>query len=136
MNRFEWSGLPEEIDARFLELTLTYRALAVFYLDHDTGKYVTAQGSGAGHMNFMDHPVSFTVIGPGTGAGKARTLTAVGAGAECVPVWANYLRCPDLDIIRIYAGKLAKLDRTIEITMDNMRKASTCPPPKMSACHG
>lgn len=130
MNRFEWTGLPEEIDPRFLELNLTYRALVVFYKDKDSDKYVTAQGSGAGHTNFMDHPVSFTVIGPGAGAGRAATLTAVpsrdGDGnrseAECVPIWANYLRCPDMDVINIYAHKLAKFDRTIEITSDNMRK--------------
>jgi hypothetical protein len=122
MNRFQWENLPEEIDSRFLELTLTYRALAVFYKDRDTDKFVTAQGSGAGHTNFMDHPVSFTVIGPGTGAGESKNLKAVGDDPQCVPIWANYLRCPDLDIISIYANKFAKVDRSIEITMDNMRK--------------
>ena len=130
MNRFEWVNLPKEVDQRFLELNLTYRALAVFYKDADTDKYVTAQGSGAGHSNFMDHPVSFTVIGPGAGAGKSASLRAVpgrdGDGvqlpAECVPIWANYLRCPDLDVINLYAHKLAKFDRSIEITSDNMRK--------------
>jgi len=130
MNRFEWAGFPKEIDARFLELTLTYHALAVFYQDADSDLYVTARGAGAGHTNFMDHPVSFTVIGPGAGAGKAASLRAVpgrdGEGeqlpAECVPIWANYLRCPDLDIINLYAYKLAKFDRSIEITADNMRQ--------------
>lgn len=131
MNRFEWKGLPPEIDARFLELNLTYRALVVFYKDADSGRFVAGQGAGSGHTNYMDHPVSFTVLGPGPGAGKHVTLRAVpgrdGAEGEqlpveCVPIWANYLRCPDLDVIAIFARKLAKLDRTIEITMDNMRK--------------
>jgi hypothetical protein len=130
MNRFEWENLPDEIDPRFLELNLTYRALVVFYQDNDIGKYVTAQGSGAGHTNFMDHPVSFTVIGPGTGAGLSKNLKAVGDNPQCVPIWANYLRCPDLDIISIYANKLAKLDRTIEITMDNMRKTKVIAAPE------
>jgi len=138
MNRFEWTGLPPEIDPRFLELNLTYRALAVFYKDKDSDKYVTAGGSGAGHTNFMDHPVSFTVIGPGAGAGAAATLTAVPSRdadgnrseAECVPIWANYLRCPDLDIINIYAHKLAKFDRSIEITSDNMRKTKVIKAPE------
>jgi hypothetical protein len=130
MNRFEWSELPDEIDPRFLELNLTYRGLVVFYLDNDIGKYVTAQGSGAGHTNFMDHPVSFTVIGPGIGAGHPKNLKAVGDTPQCVPIWANYLRCPDLDIISIYSHKLAKLDRTIEITMDNMRKTKVIAAPE------
>ena len=129
-NRFEWEGLPDEIDPRFLELQLTYRALVVFYEDRDTGKYVTAAGSGAGHTNFMDHPVSFTVIGPGTGAGRSINLKAVGETAQCVPIWANYLRSPDLDVITLYSHKLAKLDRTIEITMDNMRKTKVVAAPE------
>jgi hypothetical protein len=39
-----------------------------------------------------------------------------------VPIWANYSRTPDLDIIHLYASKLANIDRTIEITANNMRK--------------
>jgi hypothetical protein len=72
-NRFEWTGLPDSIDVRFLEWNLTYRALAVFYKDEDTGKFLAVQGAGAGHTNFLDQPVRFTVIGPGIGAGHAKT---------------------------------------------------------------
>ncbi|WNT44588.1 portal protein [Arthrobacter phage Tillums] len=122
-NRFEWSGLPDSVDKRFLELSLTNRALAVFYWDNDVDQFLAVQGSGAGHTNFLDNPVSFTVIGPGIGAGHSKTLRAVpDADAECVPIWANYMRCPDWDIITIYAAKLATIDRTIEITANNMRK--------------
>ena len=105
-----------------MELNLIYRALTVFYKDADTDKYITAQGAGTGHTNYMDHPVSFTVLGPGPGAGTHHTLPAVGTTPECVPIWGNYLRCPDLDIITIYSNKLAKFDRSIEIASDNMRK--------------
>lgn len=134
-NRFDWQGLPDEIDVRFLELNLTYRALTVFYFDTDVDKYIAAQGSGAGHTNFIDNPVSFTVIGPDM---MAKTLAALprrdkdGArfNPECVPIWANYSRCPDMDLITLYAHKLAKIDRTIEITIDNMRKTKVVAAPE------
>lgn len=137
-NRFDWQGLPDEINKRFLEWNLVYRALTVFYKDPEYDRYVVAQGSGVGHTNYVDEPVSFTVIGPGIGAGHAKTLKALPwrdeAGTrfepECVPIWANFSRYPDLDIIMLYAHKLAKIDRSIEITADNMRKTKVVAAPE------
>jgi len=54
---------------------------------------------------------------------QSQMLNAVGETPECVPIYANYLRCPDHDIVMIYAHKLATIDRTIEITISNMRKS-------------
>lgn len=139
-NRFEWLGFPDSIDTRFLEMNLVYRALTVIYRDEDSGELLAVQGSGAGHTNFNDNPVRFTVIGAGPGAGSAKTLSAVNTRdadetqvlAECVPVWANYRRTPDLNLISLYAHKLAKLDRSIEITGDNMRKTKVLSAPENS----
>lgn len=132
-NRFEWTGLPESVNVRFLELNLLWRGLAVFYKDRDTDQFFAVQGSGAGNTNFMDEHVSFSIIGPDQ---QTKTLSAVpgrlrGPGntdlgrkePQCVPIYPNYMREPDLDIIYLYAGKLAKIDRSIEITADNMRKS-------------
>jgi hypothetical protein len=133
-NRFEWTGLPDTVDTRFLELELCYKGLAVIYQDNDfpDGDLVAVSASGAGHTNFNGNPISFNVIGPGPGAGSAKILSAVRTRtgkdgetevpAQCVPVWSNFTRRPEMDLIRIYAHRLAKLDRTIEITMDGMRK--------------
>ena len=131
-NRFEWKGLPDSVNVRFLETNLIWRGVAVFYRDTDSGQYFAVQGAGSGATNFLDEPVNFTVIGPRM---VTETLRAVPAydvtpggdigerlDAECVPIYCNYMREPDLDIINLYAHKLAKIDRTIEITADNMRK--------------
>jgi hypothetical protein len=114
-NRFKWVGLPDTIDARFLELTLFYNALAVFYWDRDFDRYLVLRASGAGPTNFYDNPTSFTVTG---GAMINKTL----GPKNCVPIWSNYLRTPDLDIVLVYSKKLANIDRTIEIASDNMRQ--------------
>jgi len=131
-NRFEWKGFPDSVNVRFLELNLIWRGVAVFYKDKDSDQFFAVQGAGSGATNFMDEPTTFTVIGPRMVGETLRAVPAYdvtpGGDAiktgdpECVPIYCNYMREPDLDIIHLYAHKLAKIDRTIEITADNMRK--------------
>lgn len=131
-NRFEWKGLPDSVDQRFLELNLIWRGQAVFYKDADSDQFFAVQGAGSGATNFMDQPVRFTIIAPDM---QTKTLRAVPEydvtpdgqvgdrlPQECVPIYCNYMREPDLDIIHLAAVRLAKMDRSIEITSDNMRK--------------
>lgn len=127
MNRFKWIGMPKEIDIRFLESNLFYRALAVFFFDPDLGKYMALQGGAAGPHNMYNNPTQFYVVG-NQYAGKRlnavnRIVNEVEELSDCVPIWSNYLRVPDLDIVMIYASKLANIDITIEINMRNARRS-------------
>lgn len=114
VNRFKWEGLPDSVNPRWLELNLFYTALCVFYYDNEYHNYLALRATGAGRINMVGNPVSFTMLGP---LFKSKTLPA----SKVVPIWANYLRIPDLDIVTIYAHKLAELDRTIEINSKNAR---------------
>lgn len=115
-NRFKWTGLPDEVDVRFLELNLFYKALSVFYYDDDYGKYMALMGGGTNYLNMLDNPTAFMVVGNNF---VAKNISA----KDCVPIWANQLRMPDVDIVTIYAHKLAQLDRTIEINAENARQS-------------
>lgn len=117
VNRFKWIGLPDTVDERFLEMTLFYRGLAVFYWDTEFSRYLTLRAGAHGRTNMYDNPTSFTVMGGGA------MINKVLGPKECVPIWSNYMRVPDLDIVQIYATKFADLDRTIEINSHNMRYA-------------
>jgi hypothetical protein len=122
-NRFEWTGLPKEINVRFMEMTLLRTALAVFFKAPDAfktdnpygDKYFALRGGGSGMLNMYDDPTSFTVIGSNF-AGRQISI------ADCVPIWSNYMRIPDYDIIYVYAQKLAEIDLTIEINSKNARR--------------
>jgi hypothetical protein len=116
-NRFKWTGLPESVDVRFLELTLFTNALSVFYFDTFFDKFVALRASGLGALNEMMQPTNYMVTGNGFGF-TGKTLKA----ADCVPIWANYTRIPDLDIVHIYSTKLAEIDRTVEINAKNARR--------------
>lgn len=114
--RFEWKGLPDSVNPRFIEMTLFRQALAVFFYENkDFDKFMCLRGAASGELNWHDEPLSFTVTG---NRFVNRTLKA----KDCVPIWGNYMRIPDQDIAMLYATKLAELERTIEINLKAMRK--------------
>jgi hypothetical protein len=115
-NRFKWTGFPDSVNTRYLELTLFRFGLSVFFYDRDYMKFLALAGSINNQLNYQQEPVAFLV----TGAGNYKTKTI--SAKEAVPIWANYLRMPDLDIVHIYSTKLAEIDRTIEINSKNARR--------------
>lgn len=114
-NRFKWHGLPNSVDVRFLELQLLTSGMAVYYFDERYGKHFALKGSPVGSVDFVDNPTEYNVYGYNFISKRIPAHAAV-------PIWNNYLRTPDTDIIRIYAFKLAELDRTIEINSRNARR--------------
>lgn len=116
INRFKWSGLPRSIEPRFLELELFRHALVVWYWDKDFNRYMAVSASGNGGLNHYENPVSYTTYGN-------KYISKTLKGTDCVPIWANMLRCPDIDIVQVYARRLSTLDRTIEIAAKNLRKS-------------
>jgi hypothetical protein len=129
MNRFKWEGLPEEVDVRFLELTLYNFALSIFFQDtgnigndrsdtrffNGSEKYFALQGGASGPLNMMQQPLTFRATGNNF---VGITLTK----DECVPIWANYYRVPDLDLVSVYANRLASMSRTVEINAISARR--------------
>lgn len=127
-NRFKWEGLPESVSVRYMETTLFYRGLAVFYKDNDYDKFLALRGGGTAYVNMIDDPTSFLVVGNNfigktIGAyNPARDYSEGEAETKAIPIWSNYLRMPDWDIVNIYATRLADLDHTIEINSKNARR--------------
>lgn len=134
-SRFKWSNMPDEIDLRFLELTLFYQAMSVFYHDGRYDKYMALRANINGYLDYQNNPTGFNVIGNNfnsisvsavrdtkfyqeTEDGKNKIPQTIGMG---IPIWANKQRIPDIDIVLIYARKLANLDRTVEINSNNAR---------------
>lgn len=120
VNRFAWTGLPKNIDVRYLELTLFRYGLSVFYKE-DAEKYgekafMALQGSPSGMSDMMDRPIAFSLYG------NMYTGKSVKA-SECVPIWSNYMHIPDTDIVEVYATKLADIDRTLEINGKSARRS-------------
>lgn len=140
VNRFAWKNLPDSIDARFVEVSLLTNGMVVWYWDEGFDKLLAVKASSSGYVNFQDQPTSFTVIGPGSRinglelSGKSYMSKTIGAYIPSVhadkpnrdrrgiPMWPNYFRQPELDIIGIYASRLATIERTLEINSKNARR--------------
>ncbi len=143
LNRFKWTGFPDSVDTRFVEMALLYNGCAVAYIDEDYDKLLVVKANGASAVNMVDNPVAFTVFGPGVPTKQAGDTApalykskVIGAympmihadleeskkKRKGVPIWPNYLRFPDIDTIAIYSSRLATLDRTLEINTKNARR--------------
>ena len=122
-NRFKWSGLPDEIDSRFLEMTLFRNGLSVFFHSSDmpfTGKdpydrFFSLQGAGGGIMNMYNNPTEFVVYGSNVNFPRIQ-------GSKCVPIWCNMTRTPDHMLVALYANRLAENDVSIDISAMNLRQ--------------
>lgn len=125
MNRFKWTGFPETVDQRFLEMQLHLNGLIVVFRDTGsssrpgTDKIMALRGSPSGQLTMMDNPVSYTLTGPGMEQHFQGVQLSI---KRCVPIYPNYFRMTDYDIIETYSRKLAKIDRTIEINLDSARR--------------
>lgn len=115
MNRFKWTGLPDSVSPRFLEQTLFYKGLSVFYFNEKYDKYMALQATPAEGVDMYNDPISYRVYGN-------EFVSETKSNKECVPIWANYTRTSEVQTVQIYARRLAKLDRTIEINTDNARQ--------------
>lgn len=134
MNRFKWTGAEETgISVRYLELTLLRFGLAIVFQPDTLDRPIAVQGAPSGHWNYIQDPTSFTIMGNNLAPLRLKTNVLSVADKKdketgeiirlgCVPVWSNYMRTPDLDIIEIYSKRLAQLDRSIEINSMSARR--------------
>jgi hypothetical protein len=123
MNRYEWKNLPDEVSSRWLELNVVTRGLAVFFHDDEiTNKYVALSGSGYGTLDLQGNYTQFQVWGNG-----AAFFNQQMPAKDVVPIWGNLLRTTDLDVIELYAQRIAYFDQSIEINAINARRTKIIP---------
>lgn len=110
ISRFEWEELPDSVDQRFLELALMYQGHALFFEDPVLG-FLALKSANAGYLNVYDIPTFRTVE-----ASNGYQFT--GNEKDSVIIYDNMLHIPPIFEIDYYAGRLANLDRTIDINVN------------------
>jgi hypothetical protein len=115
LNLFEWEGLPDEINLRFLELKMYEEGRVVFFKDDSMGGYLTLPVNYGGQLNVYGEPLSY--FGYGMGNGYQKELTP----DNSVIIWNNFSRTPIDYIIRQYAYRLYEITRTQDINVKSQK---------------
>lgn len=108
---FEWKGLPEGIDEKHIERYLFQEGSCMFFRDPELGWMVT-KCLQAGDLNYYDEPT--TLYPEATNYMKVQSYEN---GEDCVLICNNDFKIPTRRTIRLYAARIAELQRTADINI-------------------
>lgn len=110
ISMFEWRGLPDSIDPRFLELTLFSDGMAVFFKDDVMDKYLALQTMVGGKLNVYRIPKIRTAY-------AANGYNMILDESNSVIIFNNMLHTNCLSDIELFAYKLYECDRTMLVNI-------------------
>lgn len=105
---FEWQGLPETIDPRYLELHLFQNGSMVYFRDEVMGD-LCLDCIANGQFDVYGNPISRRAYSSYNQYQK--TLNE----SDSVIIWNNYLRQPSVLDVKMFAKRLYNLDRIIDV---------------------
>lgn len=109
LSMFEWEGLPESINERFLEIKMYEEGRVVWFEDKQFGMLALPVQYG-GRVNFYNEPTLYQAVS----IGYTKALNPDNA----VLMWSNYSRTPMDVIIRQYARRLAQVERVMDVNIN------------------
>lgn len=109
MVMFEWKGLPDTVDARYLERCLFLQGKAVFFKDEVMG-HLVAKCATTGGFNVYGVPKERRAYAEN---GYTNNLT----DKDSVIIWNNYNRKNSVTDVQVFAQRLANIDATIDINL-------------------
>lgn len=123
ISMFEYENLPKGIDTRMMELWLLTNGYCIFFKDDDlkndpNGRapdgYAVLQGVAYGQWDIYNMPTERRAYAPN---GFNKELTE----DNSVIIFNNQLRTPEIFILMQYAKRIAEIDRTIDINVQNQK---------------
>lgn len=108
VSMFEWQGLPESVDPRYLELHLFQNGSVVYFRDEVMGD-LCLDCIANGQFDVYGNPISRRAYSSYNQYQK--TLNE----SDSVIIWNNYLRQPSVLDVKMFAKRLYNLDRIIDV---------------------
>jgi len=115
MNRFVYKGLPDEIDARFIERVFIREGSLIFFFFEELDKYMVTRYSCMTPLDIYDNPTSFRAI-------ANNGFTADVAPDDAIVGFDNALRIVTTGSIELYAQRLADVIRTSDTNRFHQKK--------------
>ena len=109
ISMFEWTGLPESVDPRFLELSLFKYGMSVFFNDEELG-YLALDVMIGGDLDHYRVPKIRTAYASN---GYNKTLD----DTNSVIIFNNYLRTNSQLPVQMFAERLANIERTVDVNV-------------------
>lgn len=121
ISMFEWKNLPDSVDPRFLELCLFGDGMAIFFRDEVMGE-LALQCMISGPLDVYRIPTERRAYATN---GYQKVLT----NKDSVIIYNNELHTNSLLDVEMYAKRLYKLERTIDVNVEAQKTPIivTCP---------
>lgn len=107
LSMFEWKGLPDTVDPRFLEMCLFGEGMAVFFQDDVLG-FLCLQCTITGKLNVYRIPINRRAYAVN---GYQRELD----DTNSVIIFNNYLHTNSMLDVEMFSKRLYNLDRAIDV---------------------
>lgn len=110
ISSFEWENLPDTVDARFIEINLFELGWLTFFKDDVLGE-LCLPTTLDGRLDVYNIPVKNRAYASN---GYQKQLS----NKDSVIIFNNMLHCNCIDACKMYALRLANVDRTIDININ------------------
>lgn len=116
---FEWKGLPNGINERYIEKYLFDYGKCVFFKDFEKG-WMIAKYTDNGNLNYYDEPTTVTPVF--TNSNEMEPLVN---GEDCVLIWNNDNAIPTHYPVIQAASRLTEIQRTIDLNIQAQKTPIT-----------
>lgn len=107
ISSFEWKGLPDTVDERFMELGLFERGQMLFFEDEDIG-FLCLHSTLGGQLDIYNNPIQRRAY-------ASNGYSAWRDKSNSVLIYNNFLRQPSYLGMRQFATRLADLEAAIDV---------------------
>jgi len=111
ISSFRWDGLPDELNARYIEQSLFLYGKACFFSDEDVNQYICLRFMPNSSLDIYGEPKRINAIG--INYQKTKTV-----GLDAIPIYNNFTREVPIKRLQTYAMRIHHIENTSDINVN------------------